>query len=265
MVFLEYLPNGSFFHKLDVRSKLIWFLCINFLTFLFWHPAFVGTIFLSTILVGIVVGVPFKKFLNLMKMLIIPLCFIIGYEALVHPGQIVIFRIGTIGFITLEGLMVGLTFFFRIMVMVFSSSILTLTTPIFDFLSLLIKYKLPYELAFIITTGIRFIPVLEREAMMTLDAQKARGAELEASKGFMQTLRAYIPIMLPMLIGAVRRSETLAMAMVARGFGSTKKFVSLHEIKASKIDYIFSSLIILILIIGVYAWYLGYGTMVFWR
>ncbi|MEM3506568.1 MAG: energy-coupling factor transporter transmembrane component T [Candidatus Bathyarchaeia archaeon] len=265
MVFLEYLPNGSFFHRLDIRSKLVWFLCINFLAFIFWHPLFVGALFLSTILVGIAIGMPFKKFLSLMKMLTIPLCFIIGYEALAYPGKTVVFIIGNIGFVKLEGLIIGLTFFFRIMVMVFSSSILTLTTPIFDFLSLLTKYKLPYELAFIIVTGIRFIPVLEREAMMTFDAQKARGAELEASKGFMQTLRAYIPIMLPMLIGAVRRSETLAMAMVARGFGSTKKLIPLHEIKVSRIDYIFSFFIVLILILGIYAWYLGYGKIVFWE
>lgn len=265
MVFLEYLPNDSLFHKLDVRSKLVWFLSINILAFLFWHPVFVGIVLLSTIFVGIIVKIPFKKFLSLMKMLFIPLCFIIGYEALFHPGRTIILKLEPFTSITLEGIMIGLTFLFRILTMVFSSSILTLTTPISHFLDLFTKYKLPYEFAFIITTGIRFIPVLEKEALMTLDAQKARGAELEASKGFIQTLRAYIPIMLPLLIGAVRRSENLAMAMVARGFGSTKKWIALHEIKANRIDYVFSFIVILFLIIGVYVWYLGYGMIEFWK
>jgi len=270
MVFLEYIPGDSLFHRLDIRSKLLWFIAVNVLAFLFWDPIYVGIILFSVILAGTVAQVPFRRFGTLMKGLIIPMIFIVGYEALVYPGEHILFYIipelwgfGPYGQLTIEGLFVGLTFLFRLLIMVFSSSIFTLTTPLDHFLGFLQKIRAPYQLGFMIAVAVRFIPTLQREAWMIIDAQKARGAEIEASKGFLQTIKMYVPIFLPMIINGIRRSETLAMAMVTRGFG-VRKWKPLKSIKLTKIDYIFIPICLVLLFIGIYLWIKGYGVITFW-
>ncbi|MGQ9469982.1 MAG: hypothetical protein ACUVTD_09255, partial [Nitrososphaerales archaeon] len=83
--------------------------------------------------------------------------------------------------------------------------------------------------------------------------------ELEASKGFLQIIKAYVPIMIPMLIGAIRRSETLGMAMTARGFGATDKWTAFYEIKAKMSDYFYTFLFLSILAFSLYLSIIGYG------
>lgn len=268
MVFLEYLPGDSLFHRMDVRPKLMWFIVVVVFSFMFWNPLILGAILALVLLLGLYIKIPYAKFRTLLRTLAIPMIFIVGYQTIATPGHALFYVIPPLGSIgpwvpvTLEGVSIGLIYLFRILIMVFSSSILTLTTPLYHFLSLLRRLRFPYQLAFVITTGIRFIPVLEKEAMMTIEAQKARGAEIEASKGFMQSIKAYIPILLPMLINAVRRSDNLAMAMVSRGFGASDKWTTLYEIEAKHSDYVYAFLFGAALCVGLYAYYLGYGAQV---
>jgi len=265
MVFLEYLPGDSLFHRMDVRPKLTWFIVVTFFSLIFWDPLILGGVLAVVLLTGLLIKIPYTKFENLLRALVVPMIFIVGFQTIATPGNALFYIIPSVGSIgpwlpvTVEGLIVGLVFLFRILIMVFSSSMLTLTTPLYHFLALLRKVHFPYQFAFVVTTGIRFIPVLEKEAIMTIEAQKARGADMEASKGFMQTIRAYIPILLPMLINAVRRSENLAMAMVSRGFGASDEWTTLYEIKAKSSDYVYTFLFIAVLCVGVYMYSVGYG------
>ena len=48
-----------------------------------------------------------------------------------------------------------------------------------------------------------------------MSAQKARGADME-SGGFMQRVKALIPILIPLFVSAFRRAYDLAMAMECR-------------------------------------------------
>ncbi|MEM3382433.1 MAG: energy-coupling factor transporter transmembrane component T [Nitrososphaerales archaeon] len=266
MPFFEYVQGKSIIHKMDIRPKILWFICIIVLAIVFWDLIYLAAIFASVMILAYIVKIPLTKFLSLMKILLIPLIFIFSYQALFYQGKKILFylipRIDNFGpymAITLEGIILGLTFLLRILIMVMASSLLTITTPINHFIAFLRKFRLPYQIAFVITTAIRFIPVLERDALATIDAQKARGAELEASKGFLQIIKTYVPIMIPMLIGAIRRSETLGMAMIARGFGATGKWTDFYEIKAKKSDYFFTFLFLAILAFGLYLRAMGYG------
>ncbi len=272
MVFFEYIPGETIFHKMDVRPKITWFICIVVLAFVFWDPIYLTVIFASLMILSYAVKIPIVKFLSLMKILLIPLIFIVGYQAFFYQGKTIIFYLvpkidgfGPFIAVTLEGIMLGFTFLFRILIMVMASSLLTLTTPIYHFIALLRKLRLPYQLAFVVTTAIRFIPVLERDALATIDAQKARGAKLEASKGFLQIIKAYVPIMIPMLIGAIRRSETLGMAMIARGFGATDRCTAFYEIKARKSDYFYTFLFLSVLAFSLYLSIISYGVGDRWQ
>ena len=100
----------------------------------------------------------------------------------------------------------------RFVVLVESFSVFFLTTSP-DHLGLALEQsRVPYEFSFAFTTAVRFVPVLAEEAQTIMDAQKARGLELEKGN-FMKRIRNYVPVLIPLIVSAIRRSLELAEAM----------------------------------------------------
>ncbi|RLF10094.1 MAG: hypothetical protein DRJ69_03580 [Thermoprotei archaeon] len=115
----------------------------------------------------------------------------------------------------------------------FSSFFLT-TSP--DDLSLaLVKLKLPYELALELSMAIRFVPTLAREAQLIVDAQRARGLDLET--GVVKRIKNTVPILVPLVVSAVRRSYRVAEAMESRCFGASKTRTWLFDLRMRRADY----------------------------
>jgi len=93
---------------------------------------------------------------------------------------------------------------------------------------------------------------LAEEAQTIIDAQKARGLELEKGN-FLKRIRNYVPILIPLIISAIRRSLELAEAMEARAWGATKKRTNLYLLKFQRRDYFLIILTVGILITSIYA------------
>ena len=139
----------------------------------------------------------------------------------------------------------------RFVVLVESFSVFFLTTSP-DHLGLALEQThVPYELVFAFTTAVRFVPVLAEEAQTIMDAQKARGLELERGN-FLKRIRNYIPILIPLIISAIRRSLELAEAMESRAWGATKKRTNLYLLRLHNGDVGLIAFTILIVAIAVY-------------
>jgi energy-coupling factor transport system permease protein len=109
----------------------------------------------------------------------------------------------------------------------------------------------PYEFCFAFTTAVRFVPVLADEAQTIMDAQKARGLELERGN-FIKRIKNYIPLLIPLIVNAIRRSLELAEAMESRAWGATEKRTNLYVLTLKNSDYILVILSVLMLILAVY-------------
>lgn len=143
----------------------------------------------------------------------------------------------------------GLTLRFVVLVESFSVFFLT-TSP--DHLGLALeRTRIPYEFVFAFTTAVRFVPVLAEEAQTIMDAQKARGLELEKGN-FLKRIRNYIPILIPLIVSAIRRSLELAEAMESRAWGATKKRTNLYILKMHKGDFALIAVTITILALAIY-------------
>jgi energy-coupling factor transport system permease protein len=139
----------------------------------------------------------------------------------------------------------------RFVVLVESFSVFFLTTSP-DHLGLALEQtRVPYEFAFAFTTAVRFVPVLAEEAQTIMDAQKARGLELEKG-GFLKRIRNYIPILIPLIVSAIRRSLELAEAMESRAWGATKNRTNLYELKFHRGDLILLTINFIILATAIY-------------
>jgi len=145
----------------------------------------------------------------------------------------------------------------RFVVLVESFSVFFLTTSP-DHLGLALEQThVPYEFVFAFTTAVRFVPVLAEEAQTIMDAQKARGLELERGN-FLKRIRNYIPILIPLIVSAIRRSLELAEAMESRAWGATKKRTNLYVLKMRKGDVALVGITILLLAATVYVHFYVY-------
>ncbi len=141
----------------------------------------------------------------------------------------------------------------RFVVLIASFSVFFLTTSP-DHLGLALQQShIPYEFCFAFTTAVRFVPVLADEAQTIMDAQKARGLELERGN-FLKRVRNYIPILIPLIVNAIRRSLELAEAMESRAWGASEKRTNLYVLKLKRADYILVTISVLMLAIATYLW-----------
>jgi energy-coupling factor transport system permease protein len=139
----------------------------------------------------------------------------------------------------------------RFVVLVESFSVFFLTTSP-DMLGLALEEShVPYEFSFAFTTAVRFVPVLAEEAQTIMDAQKARGLELEKG-GFMKRIRNYVPILIPLIVSAIRRSLELAEAMESRAWGATKKRTNLYGLSLHRGDFALLAITVGVLALAVY-------------
>ena len=111
----------------------------------------------------------------------------------------------------------------RIVTLVVISSLLTYTTTptmltdaIERVLSPLKVFKIKvHTLAMMMTLALRFIPTLVEETDKIMTAQKARGADF-SSGGIIDRAKALIPVLIPLIVSAIRHAVELAVAMECR-------------------------------------------------
>lgn len=123
------------------------------------------------------------------------------------------------------GLRMGFLLALRILLLVSAAGLLTATTApvaladgIEDLLSPLKKIRFPaHEVAMMMTIALRFIPTLQEEAEKIMKAQAARGSDA-SDGGLVRRVRAMVPVLVPLTIGAFRRADELAEAMESRGY-----------------------------------------------
>lgn len=86
------------------------------------------------------------------------------------------------------------------------------------------KLGMPDRLAYTMELSFRFIPTLARNLQVTMDAQKARGFELESKRGgLLSKVKGVAPLLIPVTMNAIISSEDIANAMDLRGFGQQKR------------------------------------------
>ena len=242
----DYVHSDTFLHRLDVRTKLIWFCSIILAAFLFEHPLFVVAILMLELLAFRISGLPTEGVKRISVILFPVLLILLLVTMFTHEPErfsdpfsrtvlLYLFPHQTAP-LTCGGVLLGLTIVCRIVVMVLASLLLTYTTPIDDFLQVSQRLRVPYVIAFIITTALRFIPTMEQKAMMVLDAQRSRGADLD-SRGVIQRVRSFSSVLIPMIVDSIRMSENLALALINRGFGASRRMTFFDEIRMKACDY----------------------------
>ncbi len=87
--------------------------------------------------------------------------------------------------------------------------------------ALVSQVKIPYEYAFMFTSALRFMPDFIAESHAVREAQICRG--YVQSRNPLKRIVAYAALVEPMVLRAITRSDTMAMSLELRGFGSSRR------------------------------------------
>lgn len=240
---LKFRRVTSPIHSLDPRVKFFYVCTIFVVAIMFWELLPLVSLFLVQLPFVFVARVQ-RQWLRSLRGA--------AFLAAVIFGTNLLFRYLYAGYVLLpQDIEYASAMTLRFVVLVESFSVFFLTTSP-DHLGLALEQsRIPYEFCFAFTTAVRFVPVLAEEAQTIMDAQKARGLELEKGN-FLKRIRNYIPILIPLIISAIRRSLELAEAMESRAWGAIKKRTNLYVLRIRRADYLLISISILILLVGLY-------------
>lgn len=223
-------PEGrtSVFQSLDVRAQGIGLFCLICLAFLFDDPRFNLIIFLLTAGVAMSAQLSWTKVQQTLRPLLPLFILVVVFAGLSsahlpfqqEQSRTVLFEVWPALHwkIKLGGLLRGITYLLRMLILILSSMIFLQSTSLEKLTQLMQTLKVPPAFSFMIVTAIRFIPVLNRKRISILEAQKARGAQIP-EKGAWVPIRMFLPLVVPLFAGSIQMANTLSMAMMSRGFG----------------------------------------------
>ncbi len=257
LIFGRYIPGDSFIHKLDPRTKLlgsfyfigIIFLANNWQSYLFLAAFTLVAIALSKI--------SFTFFWKGVRPLLWLILFTVALQMFFTSGGIVYWHWGILR-LTEFGVRNGIFIFCRFVLIIFMSTLLTLSTPPLE-LSDALEYvlrplkavKFPvHEISLMLSIALRFVPTLMDETEKIMNAQRARGVDF-GEGNLIQKMQAIVPLLIPLFVSSFNRAEDLATAMEARGYqggeGRTKYRILHWQRRDTAVVVVFALLTVILI------------------
>lgn len=130
-------------------------------------------------------------------------------------GQNVLFELGPI-VATAEGVAFAFEILARIAAISGAVTLFYLTTRPSELVLDLERRGFPPRLAFVVNASVQTVPAMAERAEAIVAAQRARG--LDTQGGPVSRVRGLVPIVGPVVLGAINEVEERSMALEARGF-----------------------------------------------
>ncbi len=236
LVAWRYRKRESLLQSFDPRAWLIFFACYLASTLFFWDTRFLAFFFAIALLFVFSSGIRWNEmakawiFIGGFILFFSFLTFLTGRGGMElytteHSYYKVVAHFNILGWtptlnFTAERTMYAISMLLR----VFSIASMTILIPYsLNPAHYGITFRglgLPDKIAYGMDLTMRFIPTFGRDFTLTMDAQKARGYEIEKlSGGLFAQVRKLAPLIVPVTIQAIAGSEDIIDAMDLRAFG----------------------------------------------
>ncbi len=247
------MPGNSIIHRLDPRVKFIILVFLTIIVFTLKNFFTIGVLFVVVMSLWFIARMPVRIIGTYLKFMLVLFLILIVMQAIFYQGETTLVKplipekspvLGGKGQITLEGILFGLLLCLRVLTLICMLPVLLMTTTIEKMSLALVKMGLPYKVAFTATTSLNQLPILRSEAVQIMNAQKLRGFTVFETGRLFQKLKAFPTLIVPLVMGAMRRANMMAVAMDSRAFGAGEKRSYIVTIEMEKKDWI-------ILILGI--------------
>nr|WP_283163461.1 energy-coupling factor transporter transmembrane component T [Sporolactobacillus mangiferae] len=248
--FLQYVELDSFLHRLDPRTKFVFFIIMSILTSFVKSGAallFLFLVFLSIWLIGRI-GKYMLVLANKVKVLLlfIFLLWLVLGAFSVHGGPL-IYRtaftlFGNHYVFSLEwyDFYKGAVYALRIFLMIAAFYTVILTTNFSQIILGLQSWRVPYAVAFGVGLVFQIIPMIVQEFATIMEAQKSRGLEVDKC-GPLAKMKNYVIVSLPLLFRVLSKGHAISLAMHYYKLNFKVRRTSYKMIKATYSDVLFAS------------------------
>lgn len=264
ITFGQYYISNSIIHKLDPRLKIVLMLILIIMLFVCQGFVSLSIYLIFVFLILISSKVPFSLYLKNTKV-IIPIIIFTAILNLFYTRTGIEYNLFWGISIFSGGIYKAIFMSLRILLLILVSSVLTYTTTPNEITDALERILTPlrfiglgnavHTASMMMTIALRFIPTLIDETDKIMNAQKARGADLETG-GLIKRIKALLPILIPLLLSSVRCAYELAEAMECRCYNGGIGRRRMKQLKLTIIDYfaliISIMLCIVIILLNIY-------------
>jgi ABC-type cobalt transport system, permease component CbiQ and related transporters len=238
-----YINKDSWLHNLDPRVKLLLSAALMVIILSVTDLLTVLIILAGIHLILISAKIPKNRFLWVWKMMLPVTIMIIFLWPLFYQQGKELFSIGFLS-VTLGGILQGLAMALRICALGFACFILLFTTDQAKIVRGMVRLGVPYKIGLMLAITLRYLPTFFGIINMVSDAQKARGLDLEKGS-LIKRLKAYMPILVAVLITGLKTSDNLSNALETRAFGAAvKRRTYINDIRMRGSDVLVSIFII---------------------
>jgi energy-coupling factor transport system permease protein len=203
-------------HRRNPLTIATYALCISVLGIV-GEPVLLAALTLVTVGLA-VIGHVGRRLLGMLLRVVVPIAIpLVAIQSLFNPiGRTVLFNIGPLA-VKEEGLEFAISVVSRLVALVAAYFLLTLAVHPRDLVTTLESRGMSPRIGYLILSTMQLIPRIQQTTETILDAQRSRG--LRTRGNIIVRLRAYIPLMGPVVMGSLASLEVRAMALDARGFG----------------------------------------------
>jgi len=249
-----YIDRPTFLHRLNPIVKVLGMLC-------FFVAAFVTQAPLATLpvaagvcgLITVARAWPNVRRLRVLFVMVFVMTFVIwtlffrGGDAFLAWGPL---RLSTAALSFALGMAIKLDTFLGVGIVFLS------TTKIEEFAYALTRVGMPYKLGFTMTLAFRLVPVFLDAAATVVQAQRCRGFNFDEGN-LWQRMRRYVPVIVPVFMGALRRADGMAMALEARGFQAQRPRTAYEQYRFQGTDALVLLMAIIVALLYIALWYMG--------
>ncbi len=110
------------------------------------------------------------------------------------------------------------------------------TTEVNNMIVGMVRAKIPYKIAFIFSSTLRFFPLLIGEFTAIIEAQRLRGLAMEKMSPI-KRVKVYSKVAVPLILGALVKSQQLEVVLQSKAFSGSPDRTYLHESILKPADY----------------------------
>lgn len=224
---IQYLEGGSFLHRMHPLVKSAWLIALSISVFMVPSPWFILG-FLVLVWIGFRVAGASLARLTGMRLILPTTLFLAGLQmAFTRSGEVWL-RLWSC-FVTVDGIEAGVYVGGRFVSIVLLSYLFVLTTHPGELAHALMQAGVQYRYGYSLITALRMVPMFQIEADTIYKAQLARGIRHDRG-GLPGLIEMARQMLMPLLVSALGKADTLAVSMEGRCFGMHARRTHLRRV-----------------------------------
>ena len=250
MGLVDYQPGTSYLHMMDPRVKIFALLFLSVVVFIVQSIFVVVVMCVLFSILWSLAQLSWKSWWGFAKVVLSIMLLIIVLQILFYgDNSTAHFMFGlqiptTSGFmpgygLKWEGLEFGILLTIRFLSLIILMPMIIKTTTVNQMSLGMVRLGLPYKVAYMTTTSLNIIPTFQEEIGTIMDAQKLRGMTVFEEGKKWEKFKSYPALVVPMVIGAMRRAQQMGVAMDTRAFGCSKNRTYIEDIHMRRSDWLY--------------------------